>query len=891
MGRKSVVRVDKKPAKKVKDSQLVIDLGIENFKDDLKPVHKAVSLGFTTLVIDLIRADNAHLPDKAERFCYKPTTNYNVVYIPVNRLKQVYQTDEALNPAKVKENRRKMREGVPLDPVEIGYNYDVHDGHHRWEAAIEEGHTHVPCVVRGTEPAKVKAAIAEYKKIWKSDAILNSIEDNIQENIIANIGYYIVDLSKGTLNTAKLVKKRVAVKGKMGKVFYRMQWVDPNDKNPAFQSTGKNESTYHHHEHEVKDLEKRQSNRFPVVHHPVADLKNTHRNYVTDKQKYAEAHKDYHEGKQLAPVKVNDKGEILDNHHLVDLARKLGLSHVPSLIMGNTEGKKKLEESLKDKVMTHEDGDDESKIVPATNGGRKVDNHPDVATFRDFTAKKYTKQHIMDEARKQGINWKRHTEQGEILEDHNSIMWMRAFQAIVNHINAGNKFEVEHKEKEIDKRMSQDGWDSIQKHFLRLLEKQGGKQNLMEWARKNNITWKENADANINWMRAATEIKKELAKGTMVDGVRTRQKAAMETAHLVITDQIKSMVKELSQKYSKQAIMDKASQLGIEYSIFDSKGAPLPANSPILWMRASSAVQTYIAKGNTFAIGEDNYEDNGIAGNVGDYAGAKLARVSRVAVDLGKRNSQNFELKAKEWALAAFKADYGEHADAHLMYDQLMHGARKANVIIHFDPTEKLASGVSLLDQLSSDGKLKNNWELNKVGDPEEMGINERELFGYDFDEASHSERPNYGVIDLFNQGLKSSPYGGAAFVLKQDAKKRTTGVHTDSSNLEYETNGKLTRGMEDPHHLIVDRWMTKWKNPSGKDAKRTRLMKSIMDGTRSNDDGDYFETHVHGGVDMRKDVEHILVPHSWQSDDNHKEKHEKLKQFSQFMGVPIKYE
>ena len=42
-----------------------------------------------------------------------------------------------------------------------------------------------------------------------------------------------VDLEKAVLNTGKLVKKRVMVRGKNGKVYYRMQWVDPKTGKPA----------------------------------------------------------------------------------------------------------------------------------------------------------------------------------------------------------------------------------------------------------------------------------------------------------------------------------------------------------------------------------------------------------------------------------------------------------------------------------------------------------------------------------------------------------------------------------------------------------------------------------------------------------------------------------
>jgi hypothetical protein len=42
-----------------------------------------------------------------------------------------------------------------------------------------------------------------------------------------------IDLSKGQLNTSKLVRKPVQVKGQNGKVFTRMQWVDPKTGQPV----------------------------------------------------------------------------------------------------------------------------------------------------------------------------------------------------------------------------------------------------------------------------------------------------------------------------------------------------------------------------------------------------------------------------------------------------------------------------------------------------------------------------------------------------------------------------------------------------------------------------------------------------------------------------------
>jgi len=91
-----------------------------------------------------------------------------VIYIPVNRLRMVYQTDEATDWDKVWENIEKMRSGEALKPVEIGYDYDIHDGHHRWLASKELNYTHVPCIVKGKDEAERQEAIARYRELWKS---------------------------------------------------------------------------------------------------------------------------------------------------------------------------------------------------------------------------------------------------------------------------------------------------------------------------------------------------------------------------------------------------------------------------------------------------------------------------------------------------------------------------------------------------------------------------------------------------------------------------------------------------------------------------------------------------------------------------------------------------
>lgn len=113
--------------------------------------------------------DGIKAPKDRYAYLVPHTTDASEVhYIPVNRLKMVYQTEQATNWDKVRENMEKMRAGQPLEPVVIGYDHDVHDGHHRWQAAKALDHTHVPCVCRGTNELVTQAAKERYGELWKS---------------------------------------------------------------------------------------------------------------------------------------------------------------------------------------------------------------------------------------------------------------------------------------------------------------------------------------------------------------------------------------------------------------------------------------------------------------------------------------------------------------------------------------------------------------------------------------------------------------------------------------------------------------------------------------------------------------------------------------------------
>jgi len=106
--------------------------------------------------------------DQSNRNAYNVPNTEGVLWIPVNRLSCPYQTEAALNFDKIQENVEHMKAGENLEPVVIGYDYDVHDGHHRIEASKIMKYTHIPCIVGGSNDLQVQRADEMYREIWKS---------------------------------------------------------------------------------------------------------------------------------------------------------------------------------------------------------------------------------------------------------------------------------------------------------------------------------------------------------------------------------------------------------------------------------------------------------------------------------------------------------------------------------------------------------------------------------------------------------------------------------------------------------------------------------------------------------------------------------------------------
>jgi hypothetical protein len=127
------------------------------------------------LILELLASGTGNMTEELRKSLgYTKRSAYNVanpeecIYIPLNRLRTVYQTEKATNWDKVQSNFERMQAGENLEPVSIGLDYDVHDGHHRIEAAKKCGHEHIPCIVKGGNDLERERAVDAYREVWKS---------------------------------------------------------------------------------------------------------------------------------------------------------------------------------------------------------------------------------------------------------------------------------------------------------------------------------------------------------------------------------------------------------------------------------------------------------------------------------------------------------------------------------------------------------------------------------------------------------------------------------------------------------------------------------------------------------------------------------------------------
>lgn len=174
---------------------------------------------------------------------------------------------------------------------------------------------------------------------------------------------------------------------------------------------------------------------------------------------------------------------------------------------------------------------------------------------------------------------------------------------------------------------------------------------------------------------------------------------------------------------------------------------------------------------------------------------------------------------------------------------------RALRVTLNFHP-DRVTGGRTVLEHLLADGRYRTQFETgtgNGGLTAHEGGDRwrwEQRIFGHAYDAAPPSERPCYGALDHRPQALGGAPRFGSAYLRLTEAALDRCSFCFPDSFLEPEDFG--TAALFDLVRHAHD-----W------DARPvTDLIEQTEGGWLDN----YIEAHVHGGVDLSRDVEALVL-------------------------------
>lgn len=206
-----------------------------------------------------------------------------------------------------------------------------------------------------------------------------------------------------------------------------------------------------------------------------------------------------------------------------------------------------------------------------------------------------------------------------------------------------------------------------------------------------------------------------------------------------------------------------------------------------------------------------------------------------------------------------------------------------AHVELNFHPDRKIASGSTVAEQLLSDGIYRNQFETrisNGSRSAHRGGIRyewEKQMFGRAYDEATDTERPKYGALNVLNFSDGSAPRFGSCYLcLRPSVSKRSTFGYGDSvtNPTQFGTIRNFSRiwsaMLFDAHSL---------GSSLGIDTTVSKLLQRIDDTFRARDSSrftkspgrvldDYIEAQVHGDVRLDRDVDRMVVDPSFENTD-----------------------
>jgi hypothetical protein len=210
---------------------------------------------------------------------------------------------------------------------------------------------------------------------------------------------------------------------------------------------------------------------------------------------------------------------------------------------------------------------------------------------------------------------------------------------------------------------------------------------------------------------------------------------------------------------------------------------------------------------------------------------------------------------------------------------------RSLRVTLNFHP-DRVAGQLLTLEAMAKDGVYRSQFETgtSNGGLTAHPGgdrwVWEKRLFGGAYDDAPVSERPKYGALNHRQRGIGGAPrFGSAHLRLAEHTLDRTTFCFPDSV-MEPTDFGTA-------HRFDLLRHAHAFDAAQGDREARARdnlLDDDPRDGSEDSGDvlDDYVEAHVHGTIELSRDVEAVVLDHCYR--DTH------VETTAEQLGVPVEW-
>lgn len=208
----------------------------------------------------------------------------------------------------------------------------------------------------------------------------------------------------------------------------------------------------------------------------------------------------------------------------------------------------------------------------------------------------------------------------------------------------------------------------------------------------------------------------------------------------------------------------------------------------------------------------------------------------------------------------------------------------KARVALHFHPDRLDSKMKSVAENLLEEGIYKSQFEtlISNGSVSAYLGgardLWEKNLFGgaYNIDSSNNSQRPKYGALDLMLHPDGSAPrFGSCYFLLKPSVSQRSTFTYLDSHQEPLE-KGTLAE-FDDILSALLTEVFTRDYALGTKNLTVPKLIQHLSNNLSqlyenpankplSNNLNHYIEAQIHGEINLKTDIEKIVVDPSFKN-------------------------